>query len=219
MLRLSFWKEARWHVRMQSHITDPFFFFFWSFFNECVFLWLPYISVWIKKENLCWWSNETAVLQEPGATCAHTAREWVMKWQRSNADLAGSARYNLKDIAAYSKDQLQPHNKDTILLARWFLLHWLTLYLWQTYQYSHWRRSSCREIPATGTHRTPSQVRSNTGINTLSSCFHCKLYVTSLMSTFFFFFSPPLQATERAEGKACCFRFSGLYFFYLGRIS
>lgn len=40
-----------------------------------------------------------------------------MKWQHSNADLADSTKYNLKDIAVYSEDQLQPHNKDTILLA------------------------------------------------------------------------------------------------------
>ncbi len=106
--------------RSASHshtVTQSWPYFFVVLWWLC-FLYFPSISVRVEKEDLCWWSNETAILQEPWATCAHTAREWVMKWQHSNADLAGSDKYNLKDSSVYSEDQLQPRNKDTIILAR-----------------------------------------------------------------------------------------------------
>lgn len=115
-----FWKEEHHGSSTCSHSVT----WCWPHFFLDVLQWLnisctsPWISVWVEKKDRCWWSNETAVLQEPGATCARAAREWVMKWQHSNVDLADSARYNLKDIAVYSEDHLQPRNKDAILLAQ-----------------------------------------------------------------------------------------------------
>lgn len=127
------------------------------------------MSVRVEKEDLRRWSNEAAVLQEPWATGAHAAREWVMKWQRSKADLADKARYNFRGSS--SEDQSPPRCRDAALPAScavffffFFpvaLTDWLPSPVCQTCLYSHWRRSSCRGILATGTHRTRSQVRSD----------------------------------------------------------
>lgn len=151
-LKVSITKAWRWCGRFESHV--------WTVWWDRSWLLTSFlfpISVRVKKEDLCWWSNETTLLQEPGATCARTAREWVMGWRCRRADLATSARYNSKDIRARITYRLI---RDTLISWNYVICGALTVFhVWQTSPYSHWRRSSCRGIPVTGTHRTQNQVR------------------------------------------------------------
>lgn len=151
-LKVSITEAWRWCGRFESHV--------WTVWWDRSWLLTSFlfpISVRVKKEDLCWWSNETTLLQEPGATCARTAREWVMAWRCRRADLATSARYNSKDIRARITYRLI---RDTLISWNYVICGALTVFhVWQTSPYSHWRRSSCRGIPVTGTHRTQNQVR------------------------------------------------------------